>query len=98
MGTNKQMDELLDVATEKGHVIYSIHFCLAGVGIQWHDRSRYVSEFRPRDIAGINVPEEVNWKEGLYIEAYYDDLGACFEGERKRLLEMTEKVSDDAKP
>jgi len=35
-------DRLQELAAEDGAVIYNIHYCNAGIGIQWHESSREV--------------------------------------------------------
>lgn len=64
----------LKLAAEgKGHILYNICFRVAGVGIMWHEPRRQKSE--------------KDWRSGLYVDRYYDDLETAIKAEVKRLWE-----------
>ena len=64
------MLELEAFAAERNAVIYNICFRKAGCGICWHEGDR---------------EENGEWKSGLIVHGYHDDLRSCLEAELHRI-------------
>lgn len=71
LGMNERIAYLSALAGEKRMVIYNIHFCRAGVGIQY---------------AIYNVWDNTdNENYSLHTDRYYPTIEDCIEGEIERL-------------
>ena len=76
----KELILLGAVAEVRGHAIYDIHFCDAGIGIIYYDYDN-----------GGEPNENEGWKEHLFVENYYPTLREALIEEVKRLLDKVEE-------
>lgn len=74
------LHEIESVAT-----IYNIHYCNAGVGIQFYEESRDPKIFETQTVAGIEMQKDVGWRKGLVIYKYYPTFEDAVKGEYERL-------------
>ena len=78
-----QIDQLEEMAAKQGCVIYNIHKCRAGWGIEWHEQEREDNPRYPR-IAHTGTD---SWKNGLVTYSYYKTFDEMLMEELERLSE-----------
>ena len=77
MNEFKEFSELKDVAEKRNLSIYSIHFCNAGIGVQFYDWSKST-------VNQIYYGSD-EWKRNLIIDKYYATVKEAVLAEIKRL-------------
>jgi len=80
-----QIDRLEKLALKQRTVIYNIHKCNAGWGIQWHEQDR--EDNPPRWATYIGKD---SWRNGLVTYRYYDTFEKMILDETIRLEELNE--------
>ncbi|BCG50033.1 hypothetical protein [Ralstonia phage RP13] len=72
----KMLDEIRSTK-----VVYNIHFCRAGIGIQFFDPPSGFDHVR-----FIYEPNQVDWKKYLVVYKYYPTLQEAIAGEYRRIV------------
>lgn len=71
-----EIEKLDAIGREKGLVIYSVHQCRAGWGVQWYDENA----------GSPNYGE--TWRANLSVYGYYPTIIEMIEAEKQRLAKI----------